>query len=708
MRTAVFCAVFLAYQLGAAHAESVGEPASAPSVVPTPVATDETPAAPTTEPAPPKADKYVGMSLEGLLNKEVVTSGRVRQKLSKSHSSITVITAEEIRQLPATDLMELLRFLVPGLEAEFQLEGHSEMLIGARGLKGNVFSKRLLFLLDGRPLNYPIDGDFDLELRCSLNGVRQIEIIRGPGSSLYGANAFLGVVNIITGPPEDSQDGGSVTARYGQYGNHEASGTANVKVLGDVKVFVSHEQMGATELGISREFYHLPSTVTDYREGYDDRDTKISVEYKGLTLRAGAFANHFDSPGRGLYANDPANPYFTWTYREKNSFGSLAYEHSLHRNLNVSLLGYLSKTQKDDLYSPPQGSARPWVSPSYVFKDYESTENAGGVNGQLAYTPTESVRLLVGGDFVRLASDAKFDRPYLNGQSTHQGAVFAEGNYEPFPWLDLVAGGRYDRHSQYDPQVSPRFSAMGKFLDSKASLRLSYGSAFRAPNFAEFAPTKAAYPDLVLQPEKIHSVELAASYQAPIVKVTATLFDAHMTDTIDYIYQKGKGITFRNLAGTQKSRGVELEVNALVARHVRLWSYYTYDDTSSDIPGDKYAGWLIFAPHHKGQLGASLLFAKFDATLASYWVGQQRNNKWAEVGQPPTPAYIAFFARANYRVTSKLTFGVTVKNLFNTAYFDKAGTKITATGAPTPEQTPDWRDEYYPPRTILADMRLSF
>src|SRR5207244_9209548 len=123
------------------------------------------------------------------------------------------------------------------------------------------------------------------DFRFPLAGIKQIEIIRGPGSSLYGANAFLGVINIITGAPEGQpQDGASFTSRYGEYGTYLASGTGT-KALGDVNLFVSMEQRGADEFGFGREFYQLPATVTDYRESYGARDIKGSAEYKGLTLR---------------------------------------------------------------------------------------------------------------------------------------------------------------------------------------------------------------------------------------------------------------------------------------------------------------------------------------------------------------------------------------------------------------------------------------
>jgi outer membrane cobalamin receptor len=705
MRNALFCAVFLATQLGAAHAEPAGEPVSASSVVPTPAATSDTQAVP----APPKADKYVGMSLEALLNKEVVTSGRVKQKLSKSHSSITVITADDIRRLPATDLDGLLRLVVPGLDMRLQYDTQIKTYFGARGLTGIAYAKRFLFLLDGRPLNYPVDGDFDIDFRFPLSGVRQIEIIRGPGSSLYGANAFLGVINIITGPPEGAQDGWSAEARYGQYGINRASATATGKVLDDVNVFVSMEHKGADELGISRKFFNLPSTVTDYREGYGARDVKVSIEYKGLTLRGGLFSDDIATSAQGKYASDPANPNsYTLSRAEKIRFGSLAYDRSVSSVLSVGLQAYASESQKDDIYAPPQGALRPFVTPAGILKDFEVVELMKGVGGQVAYTPAEAVRLLAGGDFVRKESDTKFDRPTLNGLDSQQGAVFVEGNYEPFPWLDLVAGGRLDWHSEYDSQFSPRLSAMGKFLGDKGSLRLSYGNAFRAPTFAEIFPTKAVYPDVVVNPEKIRSLELAASYQARDVKVTATLFDERISDAIDYIYQAGRGITFHNLVGTQKSKGVEIEVNALVAKHVRLWNNYCYQDATSDIARDKYADWLVHAPHHKGQFGASLLFEKLDATLASYWNSKQRDYTWALVGQDPVPGYIAFFARANYHVTSKVALGVMVKNLFNSRYFDKNGQKIDAKGVPLPETRSETRSEYHPPRTILADLRLNF
>src|SRR5262245_37453531 len=88
------------------------------------------------------------MSLLEILDLEVVTSSRVRQKLSSSHSTVKVITADDIRQLPVTTLGELLKLMVPGMDVRVEYDQLIKNYLGIRGLSGDSFAKRILFLMD--------------------------------------------------------------------------------------------------------------------------------------------------------------------------------------------------------------------------------------------------------------------------------------------------------------------------------------------------------------------------------------------------------------------------------------------------------------------------------------------------------------------------------------------------------------------------------
>jgi len=134
-------------------------------------------------------------SLEDLMNIEVTSVSKKEQKLSHTASAIFVITAEDIRRSGATKIPDLLR-MVPGMDVA-QLNANT-WAISARGLNGR-FSNKLMVMLDGRPVYSPtFGGVFWDVLDLPLENIERIEVIRGPGGSIWGANAVNGVVNIIT------------------------------------------------------------------------------------------------------------------------------------------------------------------------------------------------------------------------------------------------------------------------------------------------------------------------------------------------------------------------------------------------------------------------------------------------------------------------------------------------------------------------------
>lgn len=162
-------------------------------------------------------------SLEDLLNIEVTSVSKKEEKLFDTAAAIYVITQEEIRRSGLTNLPELLR-LVPGLSVA-RIDGN-KWAISARGFNGR-FANKLLVLLDGRTIYSPETSGVYWEVHdVPLETIERVEVIRGPGGTLWGANAVNGVINIITKHTKDTQGGlltlgggseerGFGSARYG-------------------------------------------------------------------------------------------------------------------------------------------------------------------------------------------------------------------------------------------------------------------------------------------------------------------------------------------------------------------------------------------------------------------------------------------------------------------------------------------------------------
>jgi iron complex outermembrane recepter protein len=162
-------------------------------------------------------------SLEDLMNIEVTSVSKKEEKLSRTASAVFVITAEDIRRSNALNIPDLLR-MVPGLDVA-QINANT-WAISARGFNGR-FSNNLLVLLDGRNVYTPtFDGVFWDVLDLPLENIERIEVIRGPGGSVWGANAVNGVINIIQKKASETKGamivvgGGNVDQGFGttQYG----------------------------------------------------------------------------------------------------------------------------------------------------------------------------------------------------------------------------------------------------------------------------------------------------------------------------------------------------------------------------------------------------------------------------------------------------------------------------------------------------------
>jgi len=174
----------------------------------------------TEAPLPPQAASVADLDISELMNTKVTSVSKKAQRMSKVAAAVFVITQEEIRRSGATSVPDLLR-MVPGLDVA-QINANS-WAISARGFN-HQFSDKLLVLIDGRAVYTPLFGGVYWDTQdVVLEDIDRIEVIRGPGATVWGANAVNGVINIITLKAADTQ-GGLVTAGAGT--QELGSGTA--------------------------------------------------------------------------------------------------------------------------------------------------------------------------------------------------------------------------------------------------------------------------------------------------------------------------------------------------------------------------------------------------------------------------------------------------------------------------------------------------
>ena len=163
------------------------------------------------EQPPKQTPDLTKMSLEALMDVEVTTASKHAQPLSEVPAAMYVITQDDIRHSGATNLPDLLR-MVPGVQVA-QISAH-EWAISIRGFN-SIFADKLLVLIDGRSVYTPMFSGVYWDMQdVLLEDIERIEVIRGPGGSLWGANAVNGIINIITKHAKDTQ-GSLLTAGFG-------------------------------------------------------------------------------------------------------------------------------------------------------------------------------------------------------------------------------------------------------------------------------------------------------------------------------------------------------------------------------------------------------------------------------------------------------------------------------------------------------------
>jgi iron complex outermembrane receptor protein len=163
------------------------------------------------EQPPGKPRDLTALSLEELMNIEVTSVSKKEQKLSQAAAAVYVITQEDIRRSGATSIAEALR-MAPGVQVA-RMNG-SKWAISARGFNGR-FANKLLVLIDGRSVYTPLFSGVYWDVQDTLlEDIDRIEVIRGPGATMWGANAVNGVINIITKAASQTQ-GGLVSAGGG-------------------------------------------------------------------------------------------------------------------------------------------------------------------------------------------------------------------------------------------------------------------------------------------------------------------------------------------------------------------------------------------------------------------------------------------------------------------------------------------------------------
>lgn len=605
---------------------------------------------------------------------------------SRAPSVATVLTAEDIEAIGAADLDEVLE-TVPGLHVARSPSGYNPIYT-IRGIH-TQYNPQVLMLVNGISITSVYIGDrSNIWGGMPVENIARIEVIRGPGSALYGADAFSGVINIITKTAADL-DGTQLGLRAGSFNSRDAWVQHGGEWGGfDVAAYL---RMGATDGQrqiISADALSgtpFPSLAPGpVNLGRDAIDARLDLARDQWRLRAGLQQRDNLGTGAGVAsALDPKGKNFG----ERISTDLTWQDANFVRDLDVTAqASYLHITEQSDLTLYPPGfpgfpdgvigNPSKWerhlrfnLSAAYTgFHSHQLRFGAGTQDDDLYRTRETKNFTLVpipGGFFpAPLGSvvDVSDSAPFLRPHSRTVNYVYAQDEWGFTQDWYLTAGVRHDRYSDFGATTNPRLALVWETAYNLTS-KLLYGRAFRPPSFSELYiinnPVGLGNPSL--KPEAIESVELAFAWQpASALQANLNLFRYRMKDILRFVQNPDGSATAQN-AGQQRGQGMEVELAWEASQSLRLSGNYA-QQRSIDAATDRDAG---NAPRHH-------LYARADWRFKPGWTLNTQLNNVADRKREPTDTRPAI---ADYRTvditlrnqerSSDWDFAFTVRNLFD-------------------------------------------
>lgn len=488
----------------------------------------------------------------------VVTGSRISRSLPALTRQVQTITAEEIACLPVHSVADILGTL---MSADLQQRGAFGMQADI-GIRGATF-EQVLVLVDGVRYNNSQTGHLHLDLPVSVQEIERIEVLLGPGSAVYGPDAFGGVVNIITGRQGDNKFRTQAgLAEYGTYTGSLAWGRQEGRFGQGLNV----EKKMSDGYRYDTGFDHLVA-ATHFSGRYPHGRARLTARYQAKDF--GAF--DFYTPGRG-YAS-----------REQTASRVLQLDNTWQPG-RIRIGSRVFYRQHHDEFTLDR------LRPQWYFNEH--TTGTYGIETQAELPLAGRDRMAVGAE---IGGDA-IESSQLGRHWTGRYAGFAEVHARPHPALFADLGARLDR-SNWGTQFSPSLG-LSVWPTAYCQVRASAGRAFRSPSFTElYYQDPYNRGDENLMPEEALCGEAGVTLSARSGhQAGATLFARRQRNTIDWVGQTTSGPWQAANIGQTDRGGVELS-GAGAFRFIKANLAYTFMASRTDNSHiSKYA--LRFPRHH--------------------------------------------------------------------------------------------------------------
>jgi outer membrane receptor protein involved in Fe transport len=580
-------------------------------------------------------DSLLAMSLEELIEVEVTVATGTPKPLKLAPSVATVISAEEIKNIGARNINEALE-TVPGLHVGVSTKNAMSPIYSMRGIHTSL-NPQVLMLMNGIPISMAFTGTRAF-FNMPVSSISRIEVIRGPGSAVYGADAFSGTINIITKDGKDI-DGTEAGARAGSFDTYDMfvqhGGTyqgwdiyANLEYQtskGDSSRIIESDLQTVLDGALGTNASVTPASL---KTGYENIDMHFGFTKDNWTLRLwGALQDS------GNY--DGVTNVVTLTHDSdldiNQYLADLTYENDqLIQDFTLTSRLYFMYYKQDALIQLfPDGAVLPigvdgninFATPAGatyfqdgVWGEPIQEDKQTGIELTGLYTGFEAHRLrsAIGYKYLREEHEEykNFGPGILDGSQVFQDGTLTdvtgtENIYAPnksrqlvfFSLQDewdlsknweLVAGVRYDNYSDFGDTVNPRVALIWKTFEDLTT-KILYGRAFRPPAFNELYnqnnPSNNGNDNL--EPETIQTIEFAADYQPlPNLKLRMNLFYYDIEDLIELVQDPGQITQTSQNSKNQEGQGFELEAELLATKNLLLKGNIAFQDSEDKDTGE--------------------------------------------------------------------------------------------------------------------------
>jgi outer membrane receptor protein involved in Fe transport len=496
-------------------------------------------------------------------NSKVTTASKQREHVQGAPGLVTVISHQEIAAFGGNSLVDVLNRVIGIYVAGSYY--FPQNLATLRGDLQTHTTSHVLILLDGRPLRESFYGGIDLAVYNTfpLAAIERIEIIRGPGSVLYGTNAFTGVINLIT--RQERKSAASLSGSGGSFGTYALSGSGSLvrKAL----------QVQATARYLDQEGWDFAATDARGVHGnmpYGQRNLAIHAR---TTYKNWSWQNFYGRSHRDVFGELPLWREEVYrrlkTYRAFSDLGySRWFTPGWQVSLNATYNGFSQRSWRD-------GQPVHFFSNDALLENTHLVKLAPGLN-------------LVGGGLLNYVTGAGVPEEetgvadYVPAYGELKGSLYVQADYQAARWVKLIAGGQANKVRHTPVNLVPRLGSIFT-LTPEIGAKVLYGEAYKSAAQSERYTLIAnvLYGNPALKPEVVRTLEGQVYFQKPSYEFSAAYFHSRQRNTVQRVPYLDGAARYDNI-GNLTTQGVELEGKVLPVQTVTVSGSMAYQSNTNN------------------------------------------------------------------------------------------------------------------------------